>query len=211
VTRLDHLIVAVADLGVAAARLREASGLATLEGGVHPAWGTRNAIVPLGGAYVELVTVVDPARARESAFGRAVAAGESEGELVGWAVEPPDLDAATARAGVDQVRGARARPDGSMLSWSMAGAEEALPRGLPFFLRWDAPETNPARAQADHAAGVAPVGVAWLRWPADPTELRAWLGPDELDVPVRVGVPPRAAIALRGGDEFLLDPRSLVP
>lgn len=209
-TRLDHLIVAVADLGVAAARLREAGGLATLAGGVHPAWGTRNAIVPLGSAYVELVTVADPARARESAFGRAVAAGEARGELVGWAVEPEDFDAATGRVGVEAMRGARARPDGSMLSWSMAGAEEALPQGLPFFLRWDAPEANPARAEADHAEGVEPVGVAWLRWPADPEQLRAWLGPEPLDVPVRVGVPPRAAIALRGGDEFVLDPRSLV-
>jgi hypothetical protein len=190
------VILAVADLGSAAATLRERTGLAALPGGVHPAWGTRNAIVPLGGAYLELVTVADPEVARRSAFGRAVAAGD--GELIGWAVEPDDLDAATARAGVDQVRGARERPDGSMLSWSMAGAEEALPRGLPFFLRWDDAASNPARAAAPHAAGVDPVGVAWLRWPTEPAALDAWLGPGH-GLPVRHGSPPCAAIALRDG------------
>ncbi len=146
--RIDHLIYAVADLDRAAAALTDATGLAAVPGGEHPAWGTRNAIVPLGGAYLELVTVADPERARGSAFGRVVA--QRPGELVGFAVEPDDLDAACARAGVDQVRGARTRPDGSVLSWALAGAEEALPRGLPFFLRWDDADANPARAWRLH-------------------------------------------------------------
>jgi hypothetical protein len=203
--RIDHVVVAVADLDGAAARLRERTGLAAVPGGEHPAWGTRNAIVPLGGAYLELVTVADPVRARGSAFGRAVAEA-GEGELIGWAVEPDDFDAATARAGVDQVRGARQRPDGSLLSWSMAGAEEGLPRGLPFFLRWDGAAGNPARIAAPHAAGVEPVGVAWLTWPTDPDILDAWLGPDH-GLPVRRGAP-AFAVAVRGGDEFMLDRRS---
>jgi Glyoxalase-like domain len=188
--------------------LRERTGLAALPGGTHPAWGTRNAIVPLGGAYLELVTVEDAEVARGNAFGRAVASAAADGELIGWAVEPGDLDAATARAGVDQVRGARERPDGSMLSWSMSGAEEALPRGLPFFLRWDDAASNPARAAAPHD-GVDPVGVAWLSWPVDPDALAAWLGADH-GLPVRHGAP-AFAIALRGGDEFVVDRRSLWP
>jgi hypothetical protein len=197
------VIVAVASLEAAAARWRAATGLAAVPGGEHPAWGTRNAIVPLGDAYVELVAVADPARAAESAFGRAVADGAADGALVGFAVEPDDLDAATARAGVDQMRGARERPDGTMLSWSMAGAEEALPRGLPFFLRWDDAASNPAGVPAPHADGVEPVGIAWLRWPTDPMALDAWLGPDH-GLPLRHGAP-AFAIALRGGDEFALD------
>lgn len=197
--RLDHLVLAVADLDAAAAALRARTGLAAVPGGEHPAWGTRNAIVPLGSAYLELVAVADPARARGSTFGRAVAgAAAGGGALIGWAVEPDDLDAATARAGVDQLRGARERPDGTMLSWSMAGAEEGLPRGLPFFLRWDDPASNPARTAAPHADGVEPVGIAWLRWPTDPRALDAWLGPDH-GLPLRHGTPPRAAIALRDG------------
>jgi Glyoxalase-like domain len=191
------VILAAADLGSAAARLRERTGLAAAPGGEHPAWGTRNAIVPLRGAYVELVAVADAARARESAFGRAVAEAD-DGAIIGWAVEPDDLDAACARAGVDQMRGVRERPDGTVLSWSMAGAEEGLPRGLPFFLRWDDDASNPARVAARHAEGVEPVGIAWLRWPTDPSILDGWLGAGH-GLPIRHGAPPRAAIALADG------------
>jgi Glyoxalase-like domain len=210
VIRLEHLIYAVVDLEGAARGLRDATGLAALPGGVHPAWGTRNAIVPLGGAYLELVTVADAARAGDSAFGRVVRDGAARAgaALVGFAVAPEDLDAACARAGVDQVRGARERPDGTMLSWSMAGAEEAIPRGLPFFLRWDDPASNPARAAAPHADGVDPVGVAWLSWPASPEEVDAWLGPGH-GLPLRHGAP-AAAIALSGADELAVDVGSLV-
>jgi hypothetical protein len=207
VIRLDHLIYAVADLEGAAVALRDATGLAALPGGVHPAWGTRNAIVPLGGAYVELVAVEDAARAGESAFGRIVRDGAG---LIGFAVEPDNFDAACARAGVDRMRGARERPDGSLLSWSMAGAEEALPRGLPFFLRWDDDGSNPARVVAPHADGVEPVGVAWLSWPTDPAALDAWLGGPGHGLPIRHGAP-AAAVALRDGDEFPIDVGSLVP
>ena len=147
--RIDHIILAIGpDLEAEAAAFSARTGLGVLAGGTHPAWGTRNAIVPLGGAYVELVAVAEPEVAAGSAFGRAVAAGA--GRLIGWAVEPEDFLAATRRAGVDAVRGARERPDGTLLSWSMAGADEALPRGLPFFLTWDAPEQSPSRAPVEH-------------------------------------------------------------
>src|SRR5437660_1356671 len=58
--RIDHLILAVDDLDAAAVQLTERTGLAVVPGGVHPAWGTRNVIVPLGGAYLELVAVEHP-------------------------------------------------------------------------------------------------------------------------------------------------------
>lgn len=190
--RIDHIILACADLDADAAAFAARTGLGVVAGGVHPAWGTRNAIVPLGGAYVELVGVEDPEVAARSAFGRAVAAGA--GSLIGWAVEPPDFLAAIRRAGVDAQRGARERPDGTLLSWSMAGAEEALPRGLPFFLKWDVVEESPSRIVVEHA-GVRPVGVAWIQLPVV-DGLDAWLGPDH-GLDVRVG-PPRAAVALRG-------------
>lgn len=197
-TRIDHIILAVSDLDADAAAFCARTGLGVLAGGVHPAWGTRNAIVPLGGAYVELVAVEDPEVAADSAFGRAVAAGA--GSLIGWAVEPTDFLEATRRTGVDALRGARERPDGTLLSWSMAGADEALPRGLPFFLTWDAPEQGPSRAFVEHT-GVRPVGIAWIQLPSI-DGLDAWLGPDH-GLDVRVG-PPRAAIALEGGGELLV-------
>jgi hypothetical protein len=205
--RYDHQILAVADLPAAAAALGEATGLAALPGGAHPDWGTINMVVPLGGAYLELVAVADGARAQGSAFGRLVAAGAAASDpmaLVGWAVAPDDLDATAARLGLHQQRGRRERAGGGTLSWAMAGVEEALARGLPFFLRWDDEASNPARAAAPHR--VAPTGVAWIEVPGDRAALEAWLGAGHgLDVrPVAPGGAPRAAVALRDGGELVI-------
>jgi hypothetical protein len=205
--RLDHLILAVADLPAAAATLAQATGLAALPGGAHPDWGTINMIVPLGGAYLELVAVADAARAERSTFWRLVAEGAASGDtmaLVGWAVEPDDLDAAARRLALDQQRGRRERADGGgTLSWAMAGVEEGLSRGLPFFLRWDDAASNPARAAAPHR--VEPTGVAWVEAGGDRVALDAWLGPHALDVRAAApGRAPRAAVALRDGGAIVI-------
>jgi hypothetical protein len=60
--RIDHVVYAVRDLDVAAARLLEEVGLRATPGGTHARWGTANRIASLGGArYVELIAIVDPA------------------------------------------------------------------------------------------------------------------------------------------------------
>jgi hypothetical protein len=71
---LDHVLIAVADLMAAARAIEDEHGLMASEGGWHPGWGTANRIVPLGDAYLELVTVVDAAEAARSPFGQWVAA-----------------------------------------------------------------------------------------------------------------------------------------
>src|SRR5918994_6149300 len=70
---LDHVLIAVVDLAEAARAIEARHGLASLEGGRHPSWGTANRIVPLGGAYLELVAIVDEAEAARSPFGGWVA------------------------------------------------------------------------------------------------------------------------------------------
>ena len=90
---LDHVLVAVADLATAAREIEEQYGLVLLEGGRHPGWGTANRIVPLGESYVELVAVVDPAEAAESAFGRWVSEAQPQlAQPLGWAVRTHELD-----------------------------------------------------------------------------------------------------------------------
>src|SRR5215213_9383959 len=69
VLAIDHIVVPVSDLDRAAAEVEARYGLASVEGGRHPAWGTANRIVPLGDAYVELVAVADPKTAHRATFG----------------------------------------------------------------------------------------------------------------------------------------------
>jgi hypothetical protein len=45
---LDHVLIAVADLAEAARKIEARHGLASINGGRHPDWGTANRIVPLG-------------------------------------------------------------------------------------------------------------------------------------------------------------------
>ena len=175
--RIDHVLYAVSDLEAGAARFEEDLGLDSIPGGPHPDWGTANRIVPLGPDYLELVGVVDRAKAEASPFGRLVLeAGEG---LVGWSVGTDDLDRVARRLGLEIVRGKRKRPDGVRLTWRAAGIEAAMhSRGaLPFFIQWEGPgELHPG---GDHQAAA---GVTWVEVAAQETELRDWLGGAELPV-----------------------------
>ncbi|HJW20899.1 MAG TPA: VOC family protein, partial [Candidatus Limnocylindrales bacterium] len=124
---IDHVLLAVADVRASAAVLWRRHGLAAIEGGVHPGWGTANWLVPLGSSYLELVYVDDPVVAAESAFGRrardVIAGG---GGPYAWAVAPADVEAVAARLRLPLVGGSRRRPDGRVVTWRTVGLGIAL-------------------------------------------------------------------------------------
>jgi hypothetical protein len=196
--RVDHVICAVGDLEVAAARFRDEYGFGSVAGGTHPEWGTANRIVPLGAEYVELVAAVDPRRAAASDFGRAVTeAVANRRQLLGWVVATDDLDGVAGRLGLEITRGSRTRPDGSTLRWRLAGLATAMSIGaLPFFIQWDAPpELHPGAAEAKHGSG--PRQIAWLEVAAaDDGTVDEWLGDHDLPVRVVAGAPALAAVAI---------------
>jgi hypothetical protein len=198
--RVDHIIYAVDDLEAAGRQLYEESGLASIEGGRHPAWGTANRIVPLGTAYLELITVVDRDVAAFSDFGRpvmdAIAAGR---HLVGWVVATDDIDAISRRLGLDVSRGARTRPDGTRLSWQLAGVARALTTGaLPIFIEWGgSADLHPGKAQADHR--LVPTGIAWIEVVGDEHALRSWLGDFDFELRFVNGAPGLSAVAISTG------------
>lgn len=70
-TELDHLVLPVDDLDVAAAALTDAGFVVTPEAD-HP-FGTANRLVVFESAYLELVCVADPSRLPDEGFGRQVA------------------------------------------------------------------------------------------------------------------------------------------
>lgn len=197
---IDHAIYAVGDLDSAGAEIYEREGLASVPGGRHEGWGTANRIVPLGETYLELIAVVDAAEAEESGFGRAVLKAQAEDRpLVGWVVATDDIDAVAGRLDLEVERKSRDRPDGSTLSWRLAGMETAMESGvLPFFVQWEGPaEHHPGAAETDHDAD--PEGIAWIEVTTDDKErLRDWLGEDFDDSNLRVteGEPALSAVAI---------------
>jgi hypothetical protein len=193
---LDHVLFAVTDLAAAARELQTHWGLASVEGGMHPDWGTANRIVPLGTSYLELVAVVDRAAAANSSFGRWVASGAScLGRPLGWAVRTGQLDQLARRLGLTVHSGARVAPSGELLRWRSAGIDQAAAESsLPFFIEWAAGVRLPGSAAVAHPA--APAGISKLLLHGDPDRLAAWLGDHTLPIVVRTGRPAVAAIVL---------------
>ena len=184
---LDHVLFAVDDLAQAARWFEERRGLASVPGGSHAGWGTANRIVPLGGAYLELIAVEDVQAAAASPFGRWVAgAARAQPRPLGWAVRTRELDAVARRLGLAVVPGGRTRPDGSLIRWRLAGVEEAVAEpALPFFIEWEQGAALPGEALVQHPDG--PSRVAKLVVEADRGQLEHWLGPHALPLEVRPG------------------------
>jgi Glyoxalase-like domain len=152
--RIDHAITAARDIDAAAERLWERHGLASLPGGRHDGWGTHNRIVPLGGSYLEIIGVADEKEAVRDPMGRWLLAHTATGDpLMTWCCETGDIDGLAARLGLALERGARDRPDGSRLSWRLAGRDAAF-GARPFFIAWDDPEMRPGLLTAPHAVEV---------------------------------------------------------
>jgi hypothetical protein len=208
---LDHVLVAVPDLGSAAHELEARHGLTSIDGGRHPGWGTANRIVPLGESYLELVAIVDEEEAAGSAFGRWMANG-APGRPLGWAVRTDDVDGAALRLGLEVGAGSRTASDGTVLRWRAAGiAEAAAEPALPFFLEWGEETPHHGRGPVAHPA--APAGIVSLVLQGDPGRIEAWLGPHRLPIVVRKGRPAVAAVVLQTaegelvlGDEAAVDP-----
>ena len=203
---LDHVLVAVTDLAAAARASEDQYGLSAEGGGRHPSWGTANRIVPLGDAYLELVTVVDPAAAARSSFGRWIASSQIELlRPLGWAVRTIELDEVASRLGLTVEEGSRTGRDGKLVRWRLAGVEEAAADpALPFFIEW-APGTRlPGRSRTVDATGE--VAIVEIRVSGDPHGIKSWLGKHDVPIDIRPGPSAITAVILRSasGDEIAL-------
>ena len=166
-TRIDHVMVCVPDLGHGIeAYLR--IGFAVHPGGAHTGKGTHNAIAFFEDDYLELLGVQDPALHRKAAavpgsfdagLADFLAAGGGFRAVI---VQSDDLaaDVAAMRSrGVDvsdPVEGGRRTPAGQALAWRMAGLGPGNP--LPvFFLQHLTPLAERRRQVPD--PGRHPNGV----------------------------------------------------
>jgi hypothetical protein len=181
---MDHVALAVTDLEAAGATLRDGLGLASYAGGAHRSGATANRIVPLhGGSYLELIQVIDHIAAAADPFGARVARGiEAPDEaLIAWAVRTSGIDAVASRLGIATTAMGRSLPDGTRLSWRVAGIAEALERRyLPFFIEWEQPELHPSLVAAPH--GVEAPRIWSIQLAGDRARLDDWLGDDLVHV-----------------------------
>jgi hypothetical protein len=204
VLTIDHVLLPVRDLAFAAADIEARYGLASVEGGRHPEWGTANRIVPLGDTYLEIVAVADAEIAGRSAFGQWVA-GAIPGHLLGWAVGTDSIEAVGRRLGEPIVPGFRAAPGGALITWRSVGLDGAIREpGLPFFIQRGDGVPFPGAAAVHHPGG--PVRLKRLSVAADEEGLAVWLG--DRDVLPAVAPDPSRALALtltRGQRDFTLE------
>lgn len=173
--RVDHVSFAAEHDGLRATaeRLSEQIGVAPVDGGLHPRFGTRNIILPLANhRYVEVVEVLDHPASDKAPFGQAVRArSEAGGGWLGWVVCVDDLDAVERRLGRESVVGNRHTPDGVELRWRQIGVSGLIadPQ-LPFYVKWDADTVHPSVGATTEAT------ITGLQIAGDPERVCGWLG-----------------------------------
>ncbi len=183
--RVDHVVYAAENDGAraTAGRLAEQLGVAAVDGGVHPRFGTRNVILPLlGDRYLEVVEVLDHPASDKAPFGQVVRArSEAGGGWLGWVVSVDDITQQEQRLGRESVTGNRHRPDGVELRWQQLGVKglQSDPQ-LPFFVQWAEGTQHPS------GVGATQVALRSLEIAGDPERVRDWVGVDEDYVPADV-------------------------
>lgn len=174
--RLDHVSYAAGPDGLAATALRlgEMLGEPFVDGGIHPRFGTRNMVLPLGDRmYIEVVEALDHPASDKAPFGQAVKArSECGGGWLGWVVSVDDLDPVEHRLGRAAAPGNRYRPDGHELRWQQIGVKglQADPQ-LPFFVKWEGDGTDHPSLGASGSVQLRCLEIA-----GDPNRVSEWLG-----------------------------------
>jgi catechol 2,3-dioxygenase-like lactoylglutathione lyase family enzyme len=194
--QIDHIVIGVRDLDRAAAQFEDRCGLTTTEGGRHPGWGTANRLIPLGSAYLELVTVVDQAEASNSEFGRWISTMLEGNSRFGWAVRTDDVDRTALRLDLEVAQGSRRSQGGQMLHWRIAGVSKAArDSSLPFFIQWGPSTPLPGRATVEHRAGAVALGELTIE--GDQRRLQEWLGTPSLPIRITPGTQGPASFTVR--------------
>jgi catechol 2,3-dioxygenase-like lactoylglutathione lyase family enzyme len=178
--RLDHVVIAVADLGKAVEGYR-ALGFTVVIGGRHPGRTSHNALVALqDGAYLELIAWTAPGPGERWYD---VHAKHGDG-LMDFALLPEDTAQAIAEAKArglaldGPIDGGRVRPDGTQIQWQ-TGRQSTF--DLPFLCGDVTPRAlrvpeGEARKHPNGVVGVKSVTVAVHDLDATLTRYAALLG-----------------------------------
>jgi hypothetical protein len=194
-SRVDHVILGIADLQKGIEELERRTGVRAAFGGAHPGRGTQNALISLGDRHYLEILAPNPEEKGNEATAELLRLATLT--PIGWAVHTDDiaglrksLTGPAAQAG--EIRpGARNRPDGTRLAWKTL--EYAAPSSplLPFFIEWD-----PSGA---HASTTSPQGcrlAGLVLEDPNPVPPRDALRAGGVGVEVRKGKEPRIHLSL---------------
>jgi catechol 2,3-dioxygenase-like lactoylglutathione lyase family enzyme len=157
---IDHLVIAVPDLGGAIKTYRDL-GFTVVEGGRHPGVGTDNALIVFRDtSYLELLGFYEPRPDH-----RWWAPLRKGGGLVDFCLQTSDIaaDAKSLReAGVDMgelERRNRLRPDGVEVRWVCALARGAHRGAAPFLIAEEMTRDDRVPRERAHTNGVTGIGI----------------------------------------------------
>ncbi len=178
---LDHVIYAAGPQGLSAEveRLESLLGVKSVDGGLHPGFGTQMRLIPLlDSRYIEIVEVLDHPAAAKAPYGQAVRARSDQGGgWLGWVVSMDDLTPYEVRLERKAVPGVRHFPDGRKLEWEQLGVKGLIadPQ-LPFFIRWIS-ESSVLPSALPASIGLTEMQIAGSR-----ERVAEWVGAEIPDV-----------------------------
>ena len=147
---VDHLLIATPDLEVGCEYLQSHFGIKPVIGGVHPAYGTCNALLALSDTmYIELIAP-DPLQSQNFPLKNFLGQLEQPG-LMWWAARCDNLDELVRvlhqrHCNIADIQpGSRTLPDGGELSWRLLMTNEpVLGSVMPFFIEWQDIAAHPS-------------------------------------------------------------------
>jgi catechol 2,3-dioxygenase-like lactoylglutathione lyase family enzyme len=165
VTGIDHLIIAVHDLGAAARFSDQALGLRVSGGGTHPAYGTENRIIVLRDEYVELLGA-QPGRVPTGLVGGAIGKGEGLAACILSVADPVAAAVALTSNGIavdGPFRGTLdAGPDFTR-NWSTVVPVSPTLPGIPFLISHESEGQERRRLLAGvEGLGLHALGAAFV-------------------------------------------------
>ncbi len=197
---IDHVIVCVPDLDEAARRFQERYALESVPGGRHVGLGTANRIVPLGSNYIELLSVVDESEARGNMFGRWVIGTihDNPWRPAALCLRTEVIEGLAERNELEVQEMSRALPDGTLLSWRLAGLHDAMIRGVPFFIQWSVDVSElPGSSDINTAGPIEEVHLGGSRG-----LFQSWMG-EVSGIHLKGGRGGIEKIVIRAGETFI--------
>ncbi len=193
--RLDHIVWGVPDLTKAIESIEEKMEIKAAKGGIHPGFGTKNALIGLGRhAYLEILGP-DPLQVKDQVHQSWMGIDEvSFPRIVRWAIQTHSIDESRdlflnryLPCG-PVMPGERRLAGGALLSWKLTDPDSSGDCVIPFLIEWGK-SAHPS-AGLDHDCTLRSFKMEYKR-PDQIEFLNEAFGPEQCDIsegPSRISI-----------------------